>query len=197
MKTYNEYIQMAIDKDACPDGIEYAKRFYNLKDFLKSDNFGNVNWFLRNINNEPENLLLIAHKQNAFILAYEYGYHEVVKLLLQDPRVNPSDNSNSAIRYASDKGYLEIVKLLLQDPRVDPSDDGNQAIRWASYYGHLEVVKLLLKDSRVDPLADSNSAIINSCNRGHHEVVKLLLQDPRVKNTLSKEEIKKYENSKI
>ena len=118
MKTYEEYIQMAIDKDACPEDIEYAKRFDNLKDFLKSDNFGNLDWFLRNINDEPKNLLLITHKQNAFEIACEYGYHEVVKLLLQDSRVDPSNDNNSAIRHASRNGYHKVVKLLLQDPRV-------------------------------------------------------------------------------
>jgi len=32
---------------------------------------------------------------------------------------------------------------------------------------------------------------------GNSQLVKLLLKDPRVKNTLTEEEIKKYENRKI
>ncbi len=50
--------------------------------------------------------------------ASENGYLEIVKLLLQDPRVDPSDTDNYAIKIASFKRHLEVVKLLLQDPRV-------------------------------------------------------------------------------
>jgi len=46
------------------------------------------------------------------------GRLEVVKLLLQDPRVDPSTYDNYAIQVASEKGRLEAVKLLLQDERV-------------------------------------------------------------------------------
>jgi len=42
----------------------------------------------------------------------------VVKLLLQDERVDPSDNNNWAIQMASKNGHIEVVKLLLQDKRV-------------------------------------------------------------------------------
>ena len=42
----------------------------------------------------------------------------MVKLLLQDPRVDPSDRNNGAIRLAHQNGHVEVVKLLLQDPRV-------------------------------------------------------------------------------
>ena len=38
---------------------------------------------------------------------------EVVKLLLQDKRVDPSAEDNYAIRWASANGYTEVVKLLL------------------------------------------------------------------------------------
>ncbi len=86
----------------------------------------------------------------------EAAKHEnifLVKKLLQDPRVDPSDNSNFVIRWASENGHLEIVRLLLQDPRVDPSRFNNYAIKWASIEGHLEVVKLLLQDPRVQKKA--------------------------------------------
>lgn len=90
---------------------------------------------------------------SAIFLASENGHSEVVKLLLNDPRVDPSVSYNSAIRFASRNGHSEVVKLLLDDPRVDPSADDNEALRQASQNGHIEVVKLLLADSRVDPSA--------------------------------------------
>ncbi len=84
-------------------------------------------------------------------IAVENGKIEVVKLLLQDKRVDPSANHNHAIRWAIEKGFSDVVEILLQDNRVNPSDFGNAAIRETSENGFFDLVKLLLKDKRVDP----------------------------------------------
>jgi ankyrin repeat protein len=111
--------------------------------------------------------------ESAIRFASGYGNVEVVKLLLNDPRVDPSAHDNYAIRWASRNGHVEVVKLLLNDPRVDPSADNNCAIRWASRNGHVEVVKLLLNYPRVDPSAYNNDAMRCAPENGHAEVVKL------------------------
>lgn len=46
---------------------------------------------------------------------------KVVERLLQDPRVDPSDQKNEAIIKASMNCRLNFVKRLLQDARVDPN----------------------------------------------------------------------------
>lgn len=51
------------------------------------------------------------------------GYTEIVRILLNDPRVDPSaapmsSPDRSSIRVASEYGHIEIVRLLLNDPRV-------------------------------------------------------------------------------
>ena len=112
--------------------------------------------------------------------ACEHGYTEIVRLQLQDCRVDPRANDNYAIRLASQYGNTEVVRLLLQDPRVDPSADNNYAIKIASLNGHTEVVRLLLQDPRVDPGTANNYAIRQASEDGHTEVVRLLLQNPRV-----------------
>jgi hypothetical protein len=108
------------------------------------------------------------------------GNVELVDLLLQDPRVDPSADNNWAIRFASNNGHLSIVDRLLQDPRVDPSANDNAAIQFASYNGHLIVVDRLLQDPRVDPSANDNGAILFASDKGHLVIVDRLLQDPRV-----------------
>jgi len=134
-----------------------------------------------------------SHNDNyAIQLASRNGHLEVVKLLLQDPRVDPSADDNYAIELAFRKGHLEVVKLLLQDPRVDPSADDNYAIQQASKNGLLEVVKLLLQDPRVNPSANNNYAIRNALMYAHFEVIKLLLQAPRVRNSLTEDEISMF-----
>ena len=62
---------------------------------------------------------LFNNKQQLLYRACKYNHIDIVKLLLQDTRVDPSDRDNYAIRRTSEKGHVEVVKLLLQDPRVD------------------------------------------------------------------------------
>lgn len=102
------------------------------------------------------------------------------RLLLADPRVDPSSQDNAAIILASSKGHSEIVQLLLADDRVDPSARNNAAIKWTSFNGHTEIIRLLLADDRVDPSARNNAAIRWASSYGHTEIVQLLLADPRV-----------------
>ena len=120
--------------------------------------------------------------------ANEENKPEAVRLLLQDPRVNPAADHNQAMRWASLYGYTEIVRLLLKDKRVDPSE----AIRLASESGYIEIVKLLLKDKRVKPSTHDNYPIRAAIRNNHFEVVKLLLQDKRVDpSDLNNEAIKR------
>ena len=66
---------------------------------------------------------------------------EVVKLLLQDKRVNPSADYNDAIREAAKYGHAEVVNLLLSDERVDV----DKAIELILYCPHREVKKIISK----------------------------------------------------
>ncbi|RKP15643.1 hypothetical protein ROZALSC1DRAFT_26229, partial [Rozella allomycis CSF55] len=51
--------------------------------------------------------------------ASEFGLADVVKRLLEDPRVDPSADGNDAIRKASVYGHAEVVKILIHDSRVE------------------------------------------------------------------------------
>ena len=117
--------------------------------------------------------------QETFMNACDKGDSELVEMLLQDGtgRVNPSANTNEAIRIASENGHHLVVDRLLQDSRVNPSADANYAIRYASCYGHHLVADRLLQDGRVDPSVDDNYAIRAASAYGHHLVVDRLLQE--------------------
>ncbi len=181
------YLNFKIKKD---DGYYYTsynylyQKFDNLTDLKDYIQF---RYFI--LYNDP-NKFLELYKVSKLDMSFDdnesigwasiKGHTEIVKILLEDPRVDPSDRNNLAIRLASENGHIEIVKLLLKDPRVDPSDYNNYAIIYASTKGHAEIVKLLLADPRVDPSAENNLAIRWAVVNCHKEVVKLLLQDPRV-----------------
>jgi ankyrin repeat protein len=116
--------------------------------------------------------LKIIEPSNAITTATQHGHTEIVRLLLEDGRADPSANDNNAIKHACCEGHIEIVRLLLQDPRVNPD---------VNYYGattngHVDVVRLLLEDGRADPSSQFNLAIRNASERGHTEIVRLLLQ---------------------
>lgn len=90
----------------------------------------------------------------------QYGHLELVKFLLQDPRVDPSVQSNRAFRKACTS--------------VDPSAEDNKAIRKSSKKGHIKIVKLLLEDLRVDISARNYEALSLASNNYHFKIAKLL-----------------------
>jgi hypothetical protein len=126
----------------------------------------------RRVSEDPLELLITWTCMN--------GYASFVKLLLLDPRIDPSCRNQFSFCRACHYGHTEVVKLLLADKRVDPSADNQYSIGWASHNGHDEVVKLLLADKRVDPSANEQESICWASRRGHAEIVKMLLADPRV-----------------
>ena len=118
---------------------------------------------------------------DVFIQAAEKRSINIIKLLLQDDRVDPTYGSSWAIRSASSNGHTDVVELLLKDGRTDPGAGDNYAIRAASRSGYKDIVELLLKDKKmVDPSDDHNWAIIIASMNGHKDVVELLLKDSRV-----------------
>jgi ankyrin repeat protein len=111
------------------------------------------------------------------------GYIEILQLLLNDKRINPTEGDKysncTPISLAAQNGHLDVVQLLLNDPRVDPSVNENNSIINASKNGHLDIVELLLKDKRVNPSDNNNAALCFAVN-AHLNVVKVLLSDPRI-----------------
>src|SRR3990167_9224825 len=117
--------------------------------------------------------------------ASKNGRLDIVERLLEDQRVDPSDQNNISIIFASENGHLDVVERLLQDERVDPSSQDNQSIILASENGHLGVVERLLQDRRVDPSDQNNEALRVSLE--YKKVANLLLNNINVRNHLIKQ----------
>jgi ankyrin repeat protein len=127
--------------------------------------------------------ITIKHFNDRYICSAAIcGYTDIIKLLLNDSRVDPSMDSNSPIQLAVISGRFEACKLLLNDSRVNPSES-NQTFLEAVSLGHTDIVKLLLNDSRIDPSIDENDALQFAAQKGHTDIVKLLLKDKRVDPT--------------
>jgi hypothetical protein len=98
-------------------------------------------YYLKNTDFNP------SYNNNSLVVgAYKKGHYELVKILMNDTRVDPSDQENaSLLAAAAKKGdvYVNIVKLLLSDPRIYPSDRKNDIIIEALKIGNRGVIILL------------------------------------------------------
>ncbi len=90
--------------------------------------------------------------------ASKRGNTRVVKLLLQNTRVDPSTKHNFPLLAAIRCCSIDTLKLLLQDSRINLMAFNYRIIE-AIYTGNVEVLSLILQDPRVDPSEDNNLAI--------------------------------------
>jgi ankyrin repeat protein len=82
-------------------------------------------------------------------IACQYGHTDVVRVLLMDPRIDPSKDYNQALHTAVTMDRVEVVKLLLADRRVDPSDRENLSFYMARNNGNHIIMDLLLQNECV------------------------------------------------
>jgi len=165
--------------------IVESKRFnpyYGLKRAVLDGNTKLVKTFLKDLHVNPidsveGNMLLY--------IASEQGFIEIVNLLLQDPRVDPSADDNTALFEAVQANQSDVVKLLLSDRRVDPTVKDNFVLMEAAYQDFDEVMEILLKDGRADPTARDGQALIYAIEQDNPLIVYLLLEDGRVDPTMN------------
>jgi hypothetical protein len=119
--------------------------------------------------------------QSALYASIQYGNLEIVKLLLNDERVEANHKNNRNLIVAVDNGHIDIVSLLLNDKSVDPSDQDNEATITATTKGNIEILKLLLTDKRVLIEDDYNEAMTKPAQFGHFDIIELLLKEKRIK----------------
>jgi ankyrin repeat protein len=72
------------------------------------------------------------------------GHHEIVALLLTDPRVDPTIQNNYCLQHAILKGHTEVVRTLKTDGRASHSNFPPEIINSAFLKGYREIVDLLL-----------------------------------------------------
>mmetsp|Transcript_2214 Transcript_2214/g.5098 ORF Transcript_2214/g.5098 Transcript_2214/m.5098 type:complete len:607 (+) Transcript_2214:515-2335(+) len=126
--------------------------------------------------------------------------NEIVALLLDDDRVDPTAASQFPVRIACRSGNLELLRLLLSYTEVDPTALQDDAFRTAAAYGHWQICQELLQwhrpeelrapnlPDRVDPTTHHNYAIRIAAMRGQWQTCKFLLGvdgvDPAVEDNL-------------
>jgi len=134
--------------------------------------------------------------QNALIFACGAGHLGVVRILLEDGRIDPTDYDHWAIFQAIDADNPDILRLLLADPSVKGShlaDCLHQAIRMR----RVECTAILLDSGCFDGrLADINllhsTAAISDVDDGLR-MLAMLLKHPLVRKEISSEVLQYFE----
>ena len=112
-----------------------------------------------------------------FMLASERGFDELVKILLLDPKLDPTIERNKADKDAVILGDAKILKILLEDPRVKTSVsvDFDILLREAGLSNYDEALKLLLSYSETK-LEDLKIPFFAAIEGGNPHNVRLLLK---------------------
>jgi len=97
-------VNVSCDNNA-PLRLACAHGHFKIVKFLLLDTYNRVN---------PA-----AESNDPLIRAVTRGYYDIVEFLLKDPRVDPGDRDNLAIKIASKFGYTDIIKLLAKDLRAN------------------------------------------------------------------------------
>jgi len=103
-----------------------------------------------------------VNNNTSISVASDYGYLEIVKLLLQDDRVDPTTSDYHPLRWSIINNHLEVFKTLLSDNRVDPTYNNNALLRLAFNNERWKFVELLLRDDRI---RFSDNELYRKCKR--------------------------------
>ena len=115
--------------------------------------------------------------------ACQSGNEEIIKVLLQDPRVdvNHEDKKGATpFSIACAQELKEILKIFLRDPRfnVNKEDNFGQTPLWiACKNSTFEIAEMLLRDERVDVNRENRygqTPLWIACSNGNLKLVKLL-----------------------
>jgi len=118
------------------------------------------------------------HDCQVVLQAAQYGYQEIVNILLQDERVVNNGGYQAAFDGTVTFGNYPLFEKLVG--LVDTAKDDNHAIRSAAVRNDARMMRYLLQDSRVDPTAKDNDALVKAACMGHEQAVSLLVADPRI-----------------
>ena len=72
--------------------------------------------------NSLSGINLLEGDIKTFYWAIERNQSELVRILLDDGRIDPTFEGSFAINYAISKGYVDIVRLFLVDNRAEVSE---------------------------------------------------------------------------
>ena len=171
--------------------MTFTKMNTNLADLVAFNKINIISYALKNELLDP-NEKDKAFEDPASINAARNGDYEIVKILLEDPRidVNSQDKDRKTlllhiISIISISNY-EILKLLLNNPKIDVNlqdNQGNTALILATFNNNAENAKLLLNNPKIDVNLQNeqgHTALLNAINKNNVVIAKILLKNHKI-----------------
>lgn len=134
-----------------------------------------------------------SEEYTPFHMACHRGYVEIVKIFLEDPRMDESSLNSVTIDgktpfyLACYKNCIEIINLLIEDERINvnkPNKNNRTPFHNACINGYSFVVKFLLNEPRIKIVDDAILYDVCRCidGDGSHDIetIRLLLDDDRI-----------------
>lgn len=124
-------------------------------------------------------------------LAADKNKYSTVELLLKDGRADPLENTEYAVRLASQLGHTEAVSVLMRDPRaragIPGKDKSCAQLAWikAVQQDHGQLIPILISEGQINPSQYHNETIRYAIKNKKTSVLFALAQDPRVDVTLN------------
>ena len=156
----------------------------------KQNNIKKVQEILRQKNIDVDFVDSNYYNWTSLHYACTNGFLEIVKLLLQDERVevNKQDNGYTPFYIACANGKIEVVKYMMQDQRIDVNKQDNcngTPFHAACQNSKIEVVKHMMQDQRIDINKQDNyntTPIWAACDNNRTQIVQVILQSGRYIN---------------
>lgn len=114
-------------------------------------------------------------------IAAGLGDLEMLDILLEDRRVDPSALSNEALIWAIQAKQNQAAIRLLQDDRVKPEAWYNRALQIAASEGNTFMVGVLLSYDSVDPSSAKGLSMKWALEEGHNHIVVALHRNLKAK----------------
>lgn len=118
--------------------------------------------------------------EECLVHATKNSYVPMVKLLLNQPEINPSTDDNAALKATLQSYSYPLDELILAHPKFEPGLGQDHILDWAIDWSLYNAVTYLLAHPAIDPSHDNNTAICVAFDAGELEMCRLVLADPRV-----------------
>lgn len=119
--------------------------------------------------------------------AVEHGHVEATKMLLADPRTNPTEDAETALLpEAVNTGNLDLVKVLLASPKIRPDAGRPDALSISIEANRPDMVAVLLEDPRIDAEVNDYEHLKQAVWNNQAEITRLLLTRANPKDMVSR-----------
>jgi len=116
--------------------------------------------------------------------ACKKGNLNSVRLLLNDPRINPSLVRNNPFFISIQAGNLDVVKALLRDKRIDPCKDTLNPFFYITDKNRHDIAIQLIDDPRVNSGYISNLAFRWAITKQEWMLAEELLKREKIKRSI-------------